>query len=456
MGKVYYNQADSRWASHPYTAPGYENATCKTSGCGPTCAAMVVSSCKEIIYPNQMCDISKENGYRVPGGTSDNLYQYVANRWGIEMKRVYSSYEAHQACKEGYFVVIACAAGLWTTGGHFILAVGANDNEIEIYDPYLYNGKFNISGRQGKVRLEGNSAWVQIDTFKAYSNAQRFFAFKIDGDVPVSDNTKIMYVNTQSANLNVRNNHDINATVIGSLQKGTQVIVYEENNGWSRIGYNKWVSSFYLSSTKPNTATSKTMYVNTNSANLNIRNSAGGSIIGSLAKGTQVVVVGTDGDWSHITSPQEGWVSSQYLASSTQTSNTVGQTKKFISATKIWSNPDLTGTRYDYKANTSVKILQNVSSSVDKVKVIQTGREGYVSTSAYGSSSSSSIVSTVGQTKRFKNATIVYQNSNLTGTRYNYLANTSVKILQNVSASIDKISVIQTGRIGYVKTDVYK
>lgn len=390
MGKVYYNQADSRWASHPYTAPGYENATCKTSGCGPTCAAMVVSSCKEVIYPNQMCDISKENGYRVSGGTSDGLYQYVANRWGIEMKRVYSSYEAHQACKEGYYVVIACAAGLWTTGGHFILAVGANNDEIEIYDPYLYNGKFDTSSRKGKVRLEGNSAWVQIDTFKAYSNAQRFFAFKIDGDVPSSNDTKVMYVNTQSANLNVRNNHDGDAAIIGSLPKGTQVMVYEENSGWSRIGYDKWVSSSYLSNTPP------------------------------------TIVV-----------------------------NTVGQTRKFASATNIWSNSNLTGTRYDYKANTTVTILQNISASVDRIRVVQTGREGYVSTSVY-SSSNSNINNTVGQTKRFKNSTIIYQNSNLTGTKYNYLANTSVKILQNVSSSVDKVSVIQTGRVGYVNTNVYK
>ena len=199
-----------------------------------------------------------------------------------------------------------------------------------------------------------------------------------------------MYVNTESANLNVRNSNDINAAIIGSLSKGTQVIVYEENNGWSRIGYNKWVSSSYLSSTKPATIT-----------------------------------------------------------------NTVGQTRKLASATNLWSNANLTGTQYNYLANTTVLILANISSTVDRVRVVQTGREAYVATSAYGSSSSN-ISNTVGQTKRFKSATIIYQNSNLTGTKYNYLANTSVKILQNVSASVDKISVIQTGRVGYVKTDVYK
>ena len=52
MNKVYYNQADPRWANHPYTAPSYSNATVKSSGCGPTCGAMVISSCKETIYPD--------------------------------------------------------------------------------------------------------------------------------------------------------------------------------------------------------------------------------------------------------------------------------------------------------------------------------------------------------------------------------------------------------------------
>ena len=180
--KVYYNQGDSRWGSHPYPAPGYENATVKSAGCGPTCAAMIVSSTKETIRPDTMCDISKQNGYRVSGGTSDGLFTYVSQRWGIEMKRVYSSYEAHQACKEGYYVVICCGSGLWTTGGHYILAVGASEDKIEIYDPYLYAGKFDRYGRAGKVELIGNSAWVQIDTFKANSNAQRFYAFKV-GDL---------------------------------------------------------------------------------------------------------------------------------------------------------------------------------------------------------------------------------------------------------------------------------
>lgn len=401
MGKVYYNQRDNRWGSHPYPSKNHPSATVRTSGCGTTCAAMIISSCKEIIYPDKMSDISMENGYRALEGTSDGLFSYISERWGIEMKRLHSSYEAHQACKDGYFVVIACGKGLWTTGGHYILAVGANDNEIEIYDPYLYNGKFDINGRSGKVRLEGTSAWVQIDTFKANSNAQRFFAFKIGNDSiqePVQEETtKIKYVNTKSANLNVRSSKG--GSVVGSLPKGTQIVVYSEEDGWSKIGYNQWVSSSYLSDSKPQMS--------------------------------QPVNRGT-----------------------------VGKTKTFSSRTIVYENSNLSGTQYNYLAKTAVIVLENTSNSVDKIKVVKTGRVGYININAYGNSNSSvsapSIPNTVGQTKKFKSATTIYSNSNLSGTRYQYKANTSVKILANISSTVDKISVIQTGRVGYVNKNSYK
>lgn len=65
------------------------------------------------------------------------------------------------------------------------------------------------------------------------------------------------------------------------------------------------------------TTSTYTRYVNTNSKNLNVRATAGGTVIGSLRKGTAVTVVETNGSWSRITSPVSGWVSSSYLSAST-------------------------------------------------------------------------------------------------------------------------------------------
>ena len=391
MGKVYYSQIDSRWKNHPYPADaaGYRDKTVGTSGCGPTCAAMVVSSSKEVIRPDTMCDLSREQGFRVAGGTSDALFPFVAQKWGLEYKRLSSSYEAHDYCKKGWFVVICCKAGLWTTGGHFILAVGATDSEIEIYDPYLYSGKFDRNGRRGLVNLVGNSAWVNIDKFKANSNAQRFFAFNVgDGKTENTDTkteTKIKYVGTNASALNVRKGPGTNYGIVGCLKKGTQVIVYEESNGWSRIGDNKWCSSKYLSDSKP--VTSKTMYVNTSSAPLNVRKTAGGKVISQVTKGTAVTVVAEQNGWSQITGPTSGWVSSSYLSNTKPSTgsnrHTVGQTKIFKGTTYLFSRKDLTGTKYTYKPNTAVKILENTSSHVDKIYVKATGRVAYVNINAY-------------------------------------------------------------------------
>lgn len=62
---------------------------------------------------------------------------------------------------------------------------------------------------------------------------------------------------------------------------------------------------------------------------------------------------------------------------------TIGQTRKFANNVSLYSNPDLTGTRYSYLKNTKVTILENVSDRVDKIYVPATKRTAYVDISAY-------------------------------------------------------------------------
>lgn len=63
--------------------------------------------------------------------------------------------------------------------------------------------------------------------------------------------------------------------------------------------------------------------------------------------------------------------------------NTVGQTKKLKANVKIWSNPELNGTSYNYLANTTVKIIENVNADVDKINVPETGRTAYINIAWY-------------------------------------------------------------------------
>ena len=54
---------------------------------------------------------------------------------------------------------------------------------------------------------------------------------------------KYVDVNTS---LNVRIGGGVNYRIIGSLRRGDKVAIYEESNGWSRIGDGQWVSSTYI------------------------------------------------------------------------------------------------------------------------------------------------------------------------------------------------------------------
>jgi len=131
--------------------------------------------------------------------------------------------------------------------------------------------------------------------------------------------------------------------------------------------------------------TTNTMYVNTASAPLNVReNDNWGKVIGQLPRGTKVNVIEKSGNWSKIDDPMNGWVSTQYLSDKKPVNrNTVGEYRYLKADCKLWSNPSLTGTYYSYLKGTKVKILENVNDEVDKINVPATGRTAYINIAWY-------------------------------------------------------------------------
>lgn len=325
VGLTYYNQIDSRWRNHPYTSIGNSTQTIGTGGCGPTAAAMIVTATKGTITPDDMGDLFVRYGYRSPdNGTYWSAFRWVADVFNIGYQETSNFETAINLLKNNNYIIASVGNGLFTTGGHFIVIVGIDGNNLKIYDPYLYAGKFDTSTRRGKVSLNGNTVYCSISNFKNYANYKNFFAFKHDENIEENTtnivySTYTRYVQTSSGvGLNIRSGAGTNYKKVGTLQEGSKVDVYETSGNWSRIGTNEWVCSDYLVSNKENS----------------------------------------------------------------KFQNTVGQTRKTGSC-YIYSNSNLTGTRYQYLANTSVKILQNVSNIVDKIQVIQTGRIAFVRNDSY-------------------------------------------------------------------------
>lgn len=168
MNRIYFSQADKRWANHPYTSTKHPKATIFSGGCGPTSASMIISSLVQTIYPNQMGDIFKANGLRAEQGTDPKAFTWIANKYGLRVKKTIYIAEAVECLKRGGMCVAYCkAGGLFSTGGHIIVLSELRNNKLVVFDPYLYNGKFNTGNRKC-VTVNGVECLVSVNNFKKY------------------------------------------------------------------------------------------------------------------------------------------------------------------------------------------------------------------------------------------------------------------------------------------------
>lgn len=400
-GLTYYSQLDNRWRHKIYSSVGNTSQTIGTSGCGPASAAMVVSSIKGNITPDQMADLYTRYGYRSPNqGTYWSAFKWTADVFNIEYSECYRLDDAINKLKNNNYIIASCNQGLFTYGGHFIVLVGIEGNYIKIYDSYLYNGKYDVASRRGKAIVKGYTIYVSIQDFRQYANYRKFFCFKNNRTDTKEDNTSIDISEISTSNMNYQ-------------------VKITANSG------------------------------------LNIRAGASTSYarVGGYSKGDVVTILTESNGFGKT---DKGWISLNYTTKNIGTSNTIttsGQTKRLARASILYSNSNLTGYRYNYKANTTVTVIENVSETIDKVRVNVTGRVAYINKNNY-----TNVANTKAQnsTTRRTKACILYSNSNLSGVRYQYKANTTVTILQHVNSYVDKVRVNATGRIAYINVNNYK
>ncbi len=248
---------------------------------------MIVTAIKGTITPDTMSDLFVQYGYRSSNnGTYWSAFRAIADEFNIGYTETSDIQRALDLLSNKHYVVASVGNGLFTTGGHFIVLVGIEGDNIKIYDPYLYAGKFNTSTRRGKVTVSGNTVYCPINNFKNYANAKGFFCYEYEGNIqennqPVITSTYTRYVNAKIG-LNVRNT--ANGRIINALANGTKVTVSETNGNWSRITspVSGWVSSVYLSNysqvTTPTVSSNKGYRTGTykvNASVLNVRTGAG-------------------------------------------------------------------------------------------------------------------------------------------------------------------------------------
>ena len=261
-GLTYYSQLDSRWSSKMYSSIENKSQTIGSSGCGPTSAAMVVSSIKGNITPDTMAELYTKYGYRSANqGTYWSAFKWTADIFDIGYSECYKLDDAVTKLKDNNYIIASCNQGLFTYGGHFIVLVGIEGDYIKVYDPYLYNGKFNVSSRRGLATVNSNTVYVSIENFREYANYQKFFCFKNDRtdtkenttttivtDKVESNINKVNYQVKVTANggLNIRSGASTSYSRVGGYAKGSIVTVLAESNNFGKTNLG-WISLAYTS-----------------------------------------------------------------------------------------------------------------------------------------------------------------------------------------------------------------
>lgn len=144
---IEYMQTDPRWKGLPYRVPG-ESATIGGSGCGPTCAAMLIETLTGRTFtPPMACEWSVEHGYKALN--QGTYYSYFVPQFaehGIECTRLNTASvygkpddkvhdEALALLRMGYYIIACMGKGLWTKSGHFVVVWNAADRYVSINDP---------------------------------------------------------------------------------------------------------------------------------------------------------------------------------------------------------------------------------------------------------------------------------------------------------------------------------
>lgn len=268
-GLTYYSQVDSRWKNKIYSSVGDTTQTIGTSGCGPTSAAMVVSSIKGTITPDTMSDLYVQNGYRsANNGTYLAAFRWTADFFNIEYNHTTNINTAVEYLKNNNYIIASCGSGLFTYGGHLIVIYGIEGDTLKIYDPYLYSGKFETSTRRGKVTLKDNTVYCSIDNFRKYANATNYYCYKNDRtDIKENTTTTTIIKNTSNiintsykvkvtakSGLNIRSGANTNYNRIGGYTKNTIVTIIAENNNWGKTEKG-WICLDYTTKISNNTAT---------------------------------------------------------------------------------------------------------------------------------------------------------------------------------------------------------
>lgn len=295
----FYKQIASPWAYHSRngcTVAGY--------ACGEFSVFNIVSrTTKHWTNPLQVWNWAWNHGMILKGaGTYWSGIGAMLNAAGIKTWKTTTNWdEVHHALRQNKWCIGIMHPGIWTRGGHFIVAyyVDKNDN-IYISDSASYAG-YRQFNRWSNFKAQCNNVWVVVDP-RDY----------IKGSVGKStgDHTAVLYTDNNEAN--VRKSASGNSALVTTLKKNEKLKLDNYSAGWWKIvkgkGKGGWIHESNLSKYKQVSYTYKLKYA------MNVRDgySTQAKVLETIKAGTVLKCKKQRGNWAYF-KKQKGLANSGWI-----------------------------------------------------------------------------------------------------------------------------------------------
>ncbi|SEM31863.1 N-acetylmuramoyl-L-alanine amidase [Mesobacillus persicus] len=165
--------------------------------------------------------------------------------------------------------------------------------------------------------LSGNWVKISLNSFEGWVSKE-YLSMSTTQQANSQSGKKEAVV---TAGLNVRTSPSVSSNKVGTLAKGSRVIVNSQANGWSQINYNgtnSWVSSQYLNfsvQTQNTTTASATTVVTASSLYVRDQGSLNGKVVGQVVKGQTFTILAETNNWLKIEyeNGKTGWAAGWFF-----------------------------------------------------------------------------------------------------------------------------------------------
>ena len=292
----FYKQYDSRWAGY-----SWHGDTIGASGCGPSCIANVVSVLDKLGHPNATPKSAFKwickHGYFYPnqGTVWSGIGACLKSCYGVNtVTQTTNKSLVKQALEKNNFVIALMGKGLWTNGGHFVVAY-YKDGYVYISDPA---SEAVIRQKNTFSRFYNEAIWFLI-----VDNTSQYVS---KSEKKKSTKTYTLYVADKVAN--IRKGRGTEYGIKGQLKRGKKLKLYSYKNDWYRIYDGKYKGCFIHASTLSKYKPINDIYMTLNT--MNVRDgytTKNTKVLRTIKKGVKVKATKKRGNWVYIPK-YKGWI----------------------------------------------------------------------------------------------------------------------------------------------------